>query len=502
MIGVLKFLLIVFLCLLVSRPSLYSGAKPQPESTRTLLQYYQDADFDNVVATAEKVSVPLSDADQLLVIESLARSGKSADALKRLREFESRTSDTQAVKTTRGWVELACGRFHSALKLFDEVLGSQQDDARALMGKILASLYLRQYDAALQSHQFLGRRLPDWLLHQQTHLIGVELYSALGDSRGIYDLYMRRSGVVKRENKNLSKNLKATARLYRGLDGKPLYETGFESGSVEIPIEWSRRSGGHLIVNLPFEEKNFRVILDTGNATGWMVHSRELHDLLKLKRGGRTVAMIGTEAQGLDGYFIFTKSVDFGVFQIRRLFGLYVPKPYPDFYDANLNPIFFRGKVVTIDTKRMRLVLRTREEFENSLAKKKESVVILPWYGYEQVFLPAMVNGVYRGIGMIETGAEDIALKLDVAREIECPLVPKQRYLANGQVYHYFETPLQVYLGHLRFGRDRAEVWPFERFYHRLSGVKADVIFGPRAFGRRFAISFDPFQNRIILEYL
>jgi hypothetical protein len=501
MIGFMRSLLIVLCCLLVPLPGLHSGTGTRPENTKTLLQYYQNADFEKVVAVAEKIPAVLSDADELLVIESLARSGRSAAALDRLREFESRNSGDQPVLTTKGWLDLACGKFASARKKFDEVLGNQSGCARALMGEILASLYLRQYDAALQAHHFLEERCPEWLLHQQTHLIGVELYSALGNSQGLYNLYMKRSGAVKKENKKLSRNLKATAKLYRGLDGAPLYETSFEDGSAEIPIEWSGRSGGHLIVKLPIEGKNFRVILDTGNATGWMVHSRELHDLLKLKRGGRTVAMIGTEAQGLDGYFISTKSVDFGAFHMRRLFGLYVPKPYPDFYDANLNPIFIRGKVITIDTKRMRLVLRTREEFENFLSNRKESVVILPWYGYEQVFLPAVVNGVFRGIGMIETGAEDIALRLDVAREIESPLIPKQKYLANGQVYHYFETPLQVYLGRLRFGRERAEVWPFERFYHRLSGVKADVIFGPGAFGRRFAISFDPFLNRVVLEY-
>ena len=282
----------------------------------------------------------------------------------------------------------------------------------------------------------------------------------------------------------------------------PLFQPDTTSESIEIPIRWSTPNGGHLLLKLQINGKSYRTILDTGNATGWMVHSRELHDLLKLKRGGRTVAMIGTEAQGLDGYFIFTKAVDFGGFMIQRLLGLYVPKPYPDFYDANLNPIFIRRRVVTIDTKRMRLILRTRDAFQRDLLKMEESsTVTLPWFGYKQVFLPTMVNGISPGMGMIETGAEDIAIKLDVAREAGLTLIPRQKYLANGQVYHYFETSLRVDLGRFRFERARAEVWPFQRFYHRLSGVKADVIFGPSAFGRRFAISFDPFSERIILQY-
>ena len=40
--------------------------------------------------------------------------------------------------------------------------------------------------------------------------------------------------------------------------------------------------------------------------------------------------------------------IDFGDFKINGLPGLYIPKPRPDFYDANLNPSFIRNRVVTI----------------------------------------------------------------------------------------------------------------------------------------------------------
>jgi len=101
---------------------------------------------------------------------------------------------------------------------------------------------------------------------------------------------------------------------------------------------------------------------------------------------------------------------------------------------------------------------------------------------------------------MIEIGAQDIGIKLDFARKLGLPLLPRTRYLPDGKVYTYFKTGMRMAAGPFSFERNAAEVWPFDRFYDHLTGFTADVYIGPLALADRFSITFDPFDNIIILS--
>jgi len=102
-------------------------------------------------------------------------------------------------------------------------------------------------------------------------------------------------------------------------------------------------------------------------------------------------------------------------------------------------------------------------------------------------------------LAVIETGAEDIALKSDFVQGLELQLIPRTKYLANGQVFTYHQTAVTAAVGPFLFQRQEAEVWPLDRFFNRLSGLSPDVVIGPKALQGQFTVSFDPFSHRIIL---
>jgi hypothetical protein len=366
---------------------------------------------------------------------------------------------------------------------------------------MLLFLYLKQYgEAEKLLEQFLENN-PDLENSFQVFLIGMEIFNAVRDLPKLYRWYKKRADWMKKRDKQTAASLKASAQLYKRIRKKNLFEIVSDSDTISLPFE-GKPGSRFFCVNLKIgNSREFRIILDTGNATGWMVHDRELYDNLTIKEGGRTTAIIGTEAQSLDGYRIYTETLAFDSFQIDHLTGVYIPKPRIDFFDGNLNPIFIRNRVISLDGKRKCLVLRTKEAFNRYLAALRPAMYSrLPWYGYEQVFCPVTVNLEESGLGIVETGAEDIAIKLSFARLLHLPMKSKVRYLSNGKVYRFFQAPVSVSLGRWRLDRKSAEVWSFKRFYRRLSGLTADVVLGPQVFRDNWIVSFDPFSRQIFLE--
>jgi len=279
-----------------------------------------------------------------------------------------------------------------------------------------------------------------------------------------------------------------------------------KTGSDKAILSFAEPFPDNQYITLPLQLKNkdFKVILDSGNAIGWMIHSRELKKLLNSENGGRAFVRIGRETGLLDGYQIYTDRIDFGEFSLRHLTGHYVPKPRPNYHDANLNPTMIRDRVVTLDFVSNRLILRSKEKFDEDLilllSQHPENICRLPWYGYKQPYVPVIINDERNGLAMIETGAEDIALRLSFARKLQKALEPEVKYLVDGRELRYFKTPIKVSLGKFPFERKAADVWPFNRFYDWITGLGADVIIGPLALRGQMNLSFDPFDKKIVLS--
>jgi hypothetical protein len=462
-------------------------------------QLYLDVQFPEIVRYFEKRDYQnLSMKEKLLYIESLARTGRGFEAKEKLAPLLPGHSSDPGVLAAAGAVYLSSGELDRAKTYIDKVLTLKPGFDKAIVSRILLLLYQREFNQAKALVEKLLKGDNKISGSEFVFLIGIDVFRACGESQKLNELYKTRAQKVKKTNKSRYESLKANSRMHKRAGEHKLFQVETVGDHVVIPFAPTGNALRWNTISMTIKGKSFNVFLDTGNATGWLVHSRELNELLKPKTGGRTLTRIGSERGMLDGTRNYYKTIDFNTFKIHHVNGIYVPKPRPDFPDANLNPSCIRDRVVIIDFVKKELVLQSKEKFENYLSTRPgESFSRLTWYGYKFPTVMVEVKG-KQGLAMIETGAQDIAFKLDFVQELSLPLIPRTKYLANGQVFKYHHAAVVLGIGSFLFERQAAEVWPLNRFYNRISGVSPDVVIGPRALAGEFSISFDPFDNQII----
>jgi len=474
------------------------------DETKNVDRLYLDVQFPEIVRYFEKKDYQkLSLKEKLLFIESLARTSRGLEAKEKLAPLLSGYSSDPGVLAAAGAVYLSLGELDRAKTYIDKVLTLKPGFDKAIISRILLLLYQRKFNQAKVLYEKLLKGDKEISGSEFVFLIGIDVFRACGEPQKLNELYKTRAPKVKKINKSRYESLKANSRMHKRAGANKLFRVETAGDNVVIPFAAEGKALRLNTISITIKNKTFNVFLDTGNATGWLVHSRELNELLKPKTGGRTLTRIGSESGMLDGerqyYKTYYKTIDFSTFKIHHVNGIYVPKPRPDFPDANLNPSGIRDRVVTIDFVKKELVLQTKEKFENYLSTRSgESFSRLTWYGYKFPTVMVEVKG-KQGLAMIETGAQDIAFKLDFVQGLPLQLIPKVKYLANGQVFNYHHAALALGIGRFLFERQAAEVWPLNRFYNRISGVSPDVVIGPGALAGEFSVSFDPFDQQIIL---
>lgn len=497
--------------------ALLTGGSSLAGQEAGLEELYLEARLTQVTETVEKSNYEtLSLQKKLLYIQGLTRSARRAEAEKRLKPLLASHPGDPDILAAAGAIAMASGDLEGAGRFLGRALRTEPGNKHALMTDVLLRLYLRDFDGAKTQYEKLVTAAQVkgtdnyWKDSTLLFLVGIDVYRACRDPQNLRALYRARARRKKRDPRwhqrfrDNRDNLKANASMHKRAGKNRLFHAisnpyaekialSFKAGKTPASMRFNR-------VHLSVGDQTFNVLLDTGNATGWMVHNRDLRKKLKPRTGGRTITQIGTESGMLDGFREYYKTVDFDTFTIRHLNGIYVPKPHPDFPDANLNPAFLTNHVVTLDFIKRELVLRTKEEFEEHLARiSRLHYTRLPWYGYKFSFIPVEVNG-KKGLAMLETGAEDIALKQEFVNGLGLPLKPKTKYLANGKVVHYHQAEVTVNAGRFNFKRSAADVWPLNRFFNRLTGLSADVVIGPAALKGHFLVSFDPFDRQVVLE--
>lgn len=470
-----------------------------------LEKLYLDAKFSLIAEYfQERNYEELSLQDKLLFIECLARTAQGSSAMDKMKLILAECPVSCEVLTTAGVVSFSNGRFGDAEKYIEKALTLEAGFNKAILAKVMYLIYCQHFSEAENWYEKLIKRYPEWRATNLVYLVGLELYGAKRNPRKISSLYHEQAKKFKQTDKRQYRDLIDNSKLFKKIPIQKSFSVGASSDKVILPFEGRVQDSRFITVSLLIKNKKFRIILDTGNTAGWMIHNRGLKGLLKSKSGGRIKAQIGREAGMLDGYRIYTGKIDLGGLQINHLTGLYVPKPHPSYPDANLNPVFIKDWVVTIDFIKEQVIFRSKErfdmDFESLVSQHSESIRILPWFGYEQAYIPVIVNDQWKSLAMIETGAEDIALRLGFARQLPLVLKPKLKYLASGKEVRYSTTPVTISAGRLRFDRETAEVWPLMRFYDRITGLNADVIIGPLALSGRIVCSFDPFDRKIILS--
>ncbi len=493
----------IWLCLSASFFILHLSHVSQKENP-DLLNLYMKAEFPLIVDYLKKKDFKaLSLSEKLLLVECMARTAQGARAEEKLNEILADYPPSSESLTTAGIVNFSNGKLKEAKKYIDTALLLDSDCKKASLAKIMLLLYFQRYQEAQALYEEFSKKHPGWAKSYLFYLIGVEVYSASRNPVKMSLLYKRKANQYKNEDKRAHENLKKNANFFQKASQGQTFQVITQLDNVVIPFKESLDQSRYATVLIRIKDKEFKVLLDTGNSVGWIIHSRDLNELLQSRRGGRLLTQIGTQSGLFYGHHIYCDYVDLGDVKIDHVFGAFVPKPHPSFHDANLNPAFIRDRVVTLDFIRETLVIRTKEKFARDLSSaisgQFKHFTTLPWYGYEHAYIPVIAEGEKNVLAMIETGAEDIALRLDFARKYHLPLKPEVKYLATGEIIHYFKTPLKITAGGFHFNRNAADVWPLDRFYDRITGLSPTVFVGPTALKGKLTVSLDPWEKTIVL---
>lgn len=465
---------------------------------------YKMAQFSSLVSLLNRSGFEnLSIQDKFTCIECLARSARRSDAEKLLQKTMTDFAPTCQAHATAGIVWTSLGRFAEAESQLELALRMDPESHKARMAMMMLDLYMKKYRKAQQTFEESVEGSPGWAESYVSHLLGMEVYGASGNTNKIADLYGNLAGKYRKLDDRLYQNFRKNSRLFRTRAGHAAFRTQTTSERIALPFVEPAGSLNCPAVSMKIDGKPYNVLLDTGNRAGWTIHSRELEKKLKNRSGGTVLTQIGAEEEMVHGHYLLTKQIYFRNFTLLHMPGIYVPKPFPGYPEANLNPLAIKDRVVTLDFIHNELVLRTKDRFHDDLGRASshaEKLVSLPWYGYEQAFIPVMVNNEQRALAMIETGAEDITINLDFARRSGLTLEPATKYLQTGKEFSYHTTLIRMDIGHLEIRREETPVWFLEKMADPLSGLMPDVLLGPDFFKERFVLTFDPFQKIIIIS--
>lgn len=465
---------------------------------------YKMAQFSRIAAILGNSGFEsLSSQDKLLHIECLARSTQRNEAERLFQETTADHALSCQTHATAGVVHTSRGQFLEAEDHLKQALELDPDCPKAWMSMMMLELYLQNYREAQNIYEEIKKRNPEWAESYLFHLLGIEVYGAFGDIAKIAELYKLQADKIKKLDKKQHMNFQKTFRLYRKASKKKAFQSQTKTDKVILPFIELTNKDSYAAISLKIKNTLYKVLLDTGNRVGWTIHSRELEKRLKHRLGGTVLTQIGGEEGMIYGHLLLTKRAEFRDFTLNHLPGMYIPKPHADYPEANLNPLFIKDRVVTLDFLNKQMILRTKERFQEDLEQasaQSEKAVKLPWYGYEQALIPIVVNNAHMALAMVETGAEDITVNLDFARWHGLDLKPAIKYLATGREFPYHNTPFQIDIGRFRLQRQAADVWFLKTLADPITGFMPDILLGPDLFNGRFVLTFDPFQRIILIS--
>ncbi len=463
-------------------------------------EIYLEGGFGRIIDNFSEPGPDNRDIDfHLIYLESLIRYGEIKRAEKFMARIKTSKDVIPGLKALEGMMALAKG---DLIKAEDISKISDDKDSRSavfIQLRFYVELYRRNFDKAELFLSELRNHKSGFGNSHIFFLISSEFYRIVKDFEKLSLLYKERMKILKKKNKEYYRNLKQNYKLYKRKTEK-IFRVDSDNEKIEIPFE-NKGKGALRSIALNIGDKTYSILLDTGNTSGWLIHSRNLREDLKSIRGGRIVVQVGAESGNLDGFNIFSKSVDFGKFSLSGMYGNYVPKPRSDFFDANLNPAMIKNRIASLDFINNRFILRTKEKFDSDILKNDKNVIMkIPWYGYKYPMVPVICNS-KNGLAIIETGAENISVRSDFASKMGIILTPRSKYLSNGKVFKYSLGPVNVQLGKYIFVRNNAEIWPLLKFRNRMTGFAPHVIIGPEALSGKFIVSFVPGEKILVFEY-
>ncbi len=464
-----------------------------------LSNQYFNMNFTQIVQKLKSVSADgLSLEEQCLLIESQARLGNATKVFTNMQSLLAKFPDDVRVLNTAAIVHQALGQFEKAEHYLNHALQIEPENPLTLLTRTTLLLYQRRFPQAFECFQQVEKKNPEIKQSRLFQRIGYELYSALQNPVDLrHFLQNQHSFYLSQGLDEKAEKFQRKLQLLTKAGNRSLFWVSKTADRIELTMVDFAPDVFYKCLVLKSKNKTYKILLDTGNAVGWTIHHPDLLDLLETYSGMEQDISTGSVEKSLQGQQILTRLLDLGEFQIFNLMGYYFEKPRKNYFDANLNPIFIRNYVVTMDFIHSKFLLRSKTKFDRDLSG--DNYIKLPFYGYEWPFVPVKINGYASALAMIETGAEDVSLKEEFARFVHLLLVPATKMWGEKQLNYFKIYNLGIWFDTDLLYRSEVEVWP-RRFYDHLTGLYDQVMIGPFALQDRFIISFDPFDNVVVFQ--
>lgn len=472
-----------------------------PAQEIDLEELYRKAQFEKIVSIfLPKRFEELTMEHKFLFLESLARTGEGFRAVPYLNGLLSNCEIDDALLTTSGIVYHSIGDFSLSEKFLKKAVALNPENDKALYCLALLKVYQRNFREAV----FYYEKAVKADFNRDDNLFGLLIGSRVYESSYNVALikahYEKLKSYYKRgENRKGFLKYEKEVNLLNRINGEQLFSTKIPEGKIELPIVDFNSDSFYKCLLLRVDDKEYKVLLDTGNAPGWTIHNPELIDSLSNYFGSKQSTSTGSVEHEFQSDSVIIEKIDFCGLKLFNLKGYYFKKPRENYFDANLNPLFIRDYVVSIDFINNKFILRTPEQFKKDLREIEAALITkVPLYGDQWPFIPVKVNGYAEALAMIETGAEDLSAKLEFAEFIHMPLTAATKEFRQKK-YDYHKGKLEVMLGEFLFQRPEVEIWP-KRFFDTECGLYDHIMIGPWALEGNYILHIDPVKNEVILQ--
>jgi len=397
-------------------------------------------------------------------------------------------------------LQFALALFHAELEDDHLLFSSHPRDPRCQYYIFLFLMQRREFTLAEKQlnilYKTLQRQNPLWHYYLRQRIISF-LAPFLSDIESHCHELLKVTKTL-----NISSYKKSAAELNRFLQplfSSPQYSFQDKTSDLHLPLLYYPKTQ-HPYIRIKIAGHFYTILLDSGNAEGWIIHSMDLLERTKSRLGQRRLTRMGTGSTYINSQVCLTPQLPMGTDQLTNITGVFIPKPSQDFTDANLNPSMIKNCIITMDFIANEIILQTQDVFhkQKSIQFGQMKKAILPWLGFQYILTRIPFQG-KQTLMQIETGASGITLLKKFADRLSLGTINQAGYDNITNTNRFRSLPFTLAIRNIVITDPKAEIWPMPDFHINFSGMVPDIILGPKCLIGRTKIVLDPFSRQFSL---
>ena len=158
-----------------------AGVIPQKAADTDLHNLYWNGSFSEIVSRYDNHnSIDLDLSDRLLVLESMARTGRGLAAQRQLEKVVAEPPFQKHFFSCWAWVYFSRGKFKQAEQFINRAMEIDDQFPGAVIARVMLLLYMKQYLKSEDLFEKWLNRNPHMFSSFQIFLVGIEIYNATG----------------------------------------------------------------------------------------------------------------------------------------------------------------------------------------------------------------------------------------------------------------------------------------------------------------------------------